>query len=90
MPFHINNRATRVERGQGPNVAWLWFERLAEKVAGDYRYMAISFNSVRQPSLSINIHLSVKHKIMYCGSRWFRFHSSHCIMTRYVCDGKRD
>jgi hypothetical protein len=50
-----------VERGQGPNVAWLWFERLAEKVAGDYRYMAISFNSVRQPSLSINIHLSVKH-----------------------------
>ena len=27
---------------------------------------------------------------MYCGSRWFRCHSSRCIMTLYVCDGKRD
>ncbi|XP_012288690.1 uncharacterized protein LOC105704218 isoform X2 [Orussus abietinus] len=90
VPFHVNNRGTKMERGQGPNVAWLWFERLAEKDAGDYRCMAVSVNSQKQQTLSLNIHLTVKHKIMYCDPRWFKCHSSICIMPRFMCDGKRD
>lgn len=81
---------TRFERGQSENSAWLWFERLAETDAGDYTCRAVPRNAIRQPSVFTDIHLSVKNKIGTCGSKWFRCHSSRCILQRYLCDGMAD
>ncbi|XP_024936785.1 uncharacterized protein LOC107263673 isoform X4 [Cephus cinctus] len=80
----------RVERGQAPNTAWLWFSDLTEKDAGDYKCMAVAFNSTIQKSLSTSIRLSVKPKYKQCGPLWFRCHNTICIMNRFVCDGKKD
>ncbi|XP_015586622.1 uncharacterized protein LOC107263673 isoform X2 [Cephus cinctus] len=95
IPAHIQNgnrlySEARVERGQAPNTAWLWFSDLTEKDAGDYKCMAVAFNSTIQKSLSTSIRLSVKPKYKQCGPLWFRCHNTICIMNRFVCDGKKD
>ncbi|CAD6227250.1 GSCOCG00011955001-RA-CDS [Cotesia congregata] len=90
-PFY-DNYIPKPERGQKRNVAWLWFENLSEDHDGNYTCNAVTFKSVIQSHLSVNIRLSVKKKPIkwYCGPKWFRCRSNNCIMERYLCDGKAD
>ncbi|XP_011300135.1 uncharacterized protein [Fopius arisanus] len=96
VPSHVkDNPSSKIISGQNKNIAWLWFERLSEYDAGNYICNAVSTSkSVVPPFMSSEIRLSVKsskNKPTFCGKQWFKCHlSTHCIMQRYVCDGKAD
>ncbi|KAK0074391.1 hypothetical protein PV325_008413 [Microctonus aethiopoides] len=85
-PSIDEEKVRNVVKGQDRNIAWLWFDRLSENHTGNYTCSDTS----GKPLDAINIYLAVKKKMTFCGSQWFKCRSKHCIMERYVCDGKND